>query len=341
MSPMYPPGPADVPADASTPSDAYARNARIAMLGLLLFLALYLGLIAWFAWTTVHLLDGWTSSPDSTLRLAFGVANGFFAVFLAKALIFFKRSEQPLALEITAEQEPELFAFLQKLVAEAQAPKPHRVFLSPDVNAAVFFDLSFVNLIYPTRKNLVIGVGLVNALTLGEFKAVLAHEFGHFAQRSMAVGRWVYIAQQIAHQIVAKRDALDEILMFISRIDIRVAWIGWLLRIVVWSLRSTLDVAFRLVVFADRALSREMEFQADLVAVSLTGSDALINALHRLGAADEAFSEAMEVAGRELGRRHAVPDVYTLQTQAVEHLRRVLADPSYGTPARSARARPP
>ena len=53
---------------------------------------------------------------------------------------------------------------------------------------------------------------LVNALTLSELKAVLAHEFGHFAQRSMALGNWVYIAQQIAAHIIARRDALDNFL---------------------------------------------------------------------------------------------------------------------------------
>jgi hypothetical protein len=61
-------------------------------------------------------------------------------------------------------------------------------------------------------------------------KAVLAHEFGHFAQRTMAVGRWVYIAQQIAAHIVAKRDALDKLLHTISRWDIRIAWVGWIFR---------------------------------------------------------------------------------------------------------------
>ena len=39
-----------------------------------------------------------------------------------------------------------------------------------------------LNFIFPSKKNLEIGLPLVNALTLSELKAVLAHEFGHFAQ---------------------------------------------------------------------------------------------------------------------------------------------------------------
>jgi len=70
------------------------------------------------------------------------------------------------------------------------------------VNASVSYDLSLINFIIPSKKNLEIGLGLVNVLTVCELTAVLAHEFGHFTQRSMAVGRWLYIAQQIAGQIV-------------------------------------------------------------------------------------------------------------------------------------------
>src|SRR5690606_33810389 len=109
--------------------------------------------------------------------------------------------------EVTANQHPKLFEFLHRVADEARAPRPYRVYLSPQVNAGVFYDLSLVNLLLPSKKNIEIGLGLVNVLTLGELKAVLAHEFGHFAQRTMMVGRWVYIGQQIAGHIVVKRDA--------------------------------------------------------------------------------------------------------------------------------------
>jgi Zn-dependent protease with chaperone function len=153
-----------------------------------------------------------------------------------------------------------------------------------------------LNFIIPSGKNLEIGLGLVNILNVGELKAVLAHEFGHFAQRTMAVGRWVYIAQQIAAHIVAKRDALDELLHTISRWDIRIAWVGWIFRLLVWSIRSLVEVLFMGVLLAEKALSREMEFQADLVSVSVAGSDALIHALHKLSAADDAWVRAINFA---------------------------------------------
>jgi Zn-dependent protease with chaperone function len=126
---------------------------------------------------------------------------------------------------VTRADQPQLFEFIDRLADEARAPRAHKVYLSPRVNAAVFYDLSLLNLVVPSKKNLEIGLGLVNVVTLGELKAVLAHEFGHFAQRSMAVGRWVYIARQIASHVVSRRDALDKFLKQLSRLDLRISWI--------------------------------------------------------------------------------------------------------------------
>ncbi len=93
------------------------------------------------------------------------------------AVAFVRRGpHDAVQVEITAAEHPRLFAFLHRLADEARAPRPHRVFLSPRVNAAVFYDLSIANLILPSKKNLEIGLGLINVLTLGELKAVLAHE---------------------------------------------------------------------------------------------------------------------------------------------------------------------
>jgi hypothetical protein len=77
-------------------------------------------------------------------------------------------------IELERPDQPGLFAFLDRVADEAGAPRLHKVFLSNRVNAAVFYDLSLVNLVFPSRKNLETGLGLVNMLNLGEFKAVCA-----------------------------------------------------------------------------------------------------------------------------------------------------------------------
>jgi Zn-dependent protease with chaperone function len=331
MEHVYPPGPAAVPADLTAATAAYKRHAWLAMLGLAAFIVAYFALSGWFAWTAWRLLRGLVVSGDFELPVLIGgVSCAFLAVFMLKALFFIRHRYEIEDIEITREQEPRLFEFIDKLADEARAPRAHKVYVSPQVNAAVFYDLSLLNLFYPSKKNLEIGLGLVNVLSLGELKAVLAHEFGHFAQRSMAVGRWVYIAQQIAGQVVARRDALDKLLRGLSRFDLRVAWIGWILSLIVWSIRSSMDVLFRVVLLAQRALSRQMEFQADLVAVSLTGSDALIHALHRLNAADEAWDKTLSFANDEANRKRGVQDLFAVHSRIIARMREILNQPTYG-----------
>lgn len=235
----YPPSPVGIPADFTKPGKSYQKRVWIASAGILSFVILYLGFSGWLLYKSFRLFaNTFTGGDDGFLSFVVGVITGFLGVFMVKALFFITRSNTNGYLEIDAAREPRLFAFIYRIADEVGAPRPHKVFLSNRVNAAVFYDISFINLFFPTRKNLEIGLGLVNTLNLGEFKAILAHEFGHFTQRSMIIGRWVYIAQQVAHQIVAKRDGLDRFLATLSGVDFRVAWVGWLLSILVWAIRA-------------------------------------------------------------------------------------------------------
>ncbi|UXU89086.1 M48 family metallopeptidase [Burkholderia sp. S-53] len=329
MDNHYPAGPSDVPAGFTRPSVSYKRKAWLAVAGLITFIVLYLALTVWFAMTGINRLLALNahSGPIDFLVCACSL---FLTVFLVKALFFIKKGEYAGVIELKRAEQPGLFSFLDQVADDAGSPRPHKVFVSGRVNAAVFYDLSLINLVFPSRKNLEIGLGLVNMLNLSEFKAVCAHEFGHFAQRSMALGRWVYTTQQIAAHIVGKRDALDGFLRQLSHFDIRIAWIGWGLSLIVWALRSIVDAGFRLVMIVQRALSREMEMQADLVAVSLTGSDALIHALHQLQVADDAWERTLGFARGEAGAERPPRDVFVVQQAIATRLGRIYNDPAYG-----------
>ena len=332
-APATTPQPRPLLAKLAKPTSAYKRRAWLAVGALALFVTLYFGLAAWFLHTAYRLTFGTHAGGDQVFwGWLIGACAAFLAVFMLKAVFFVKHGGSDDHIEITREQQPELFRFLYRVADKAGAPRPHKVVVSPRVNAAVFYDLSIINLFFPSRKNLEIGLGLVNSLSLGEFHAVLAHEFGHFAQRAMAVGRWVYMAQQIAGHLVARRDKLDEFLRALSHFDPRIAWVGWILSLIVWSIRSLVDSVFHLVVLVQRALSREMEMNADLVAVSLTGSDALIHALHRLQAADDAWGRAVGFVLREKAKGKFTRDLFAIQAQVVSHMGQLLNDPGYGLP---------
>ncbi|WP_374339076.1 M48 family metallopeptidase [Leeia sp.] len=321
--------PSDLRNTLTRPSGRYRSRAWMAMLALLGFLLAYLGLAGWFGYIAWYTFagDGITIHDSSP---GIGLLAGFLSFFMIKSLFFVRRGKYEDGDEIKAADAPRLFAFLHQLADEARAPRPKRVYLSKRVNASVFYDLSFFNFFFASRKNLEIGLPLVNMLNVTEFRAVLAHEFGHFAQRSMAVGRWVYIAGQIASHLVHKRDWLDSLLLQLSYTDFRIAWLGWVLRLIIWAIRSMLHSLFLLVVLAERALSREMEFQADLVAVSLTGSDALIHALHKLHAAEDTWGRTMSLMEQQIRQKRVPENVFTIQQHFLLRMQQLLDDPLYG-----------
>ncbi|MFN7143402.1 MAG: M48 family metallopeptidase, partial [Myxococcota bacterium] len=330
MNAPYPSAPAAVPPDLAKPTPSHRRHTLAAFGALVAFLLLYLGLAAWFGFTAWRLAMGAWTSPDGFFGYVLAVPPLFLFAFLVKGLFFVRKGDIGDAIELRPEDEPALFSFIHRVADEAGAPRPHRVFLTPDVNASVFYDLSLRNLVWPSRKNLNIGLGLVNVLTLDELKAVLAHEFGHFAQREMALGTWVYVARQAIGAVVARRDGFDRFLDGLSRVDLRLAWIGWGMRVIVWSIRVVLDTAFRGLVVLERALSREMEFQADLVSVSLCGSDSLVHGLRRIGPADDAMTRAMAFATSEGRAGRPIADLYAVQTGMLAKMRAMWNDPSLG-----------
>ncbi|HEV3439141.1 MAG TPA: M48 family metalloprotease, partial [Gemmata sp.] len=250
-----------------------------------------------------------------------GIASSLLCLFLVKGLFRLSRGDSGVRIEIAEKDQPVLFAFIRRLCQETHAPFPHRIYLVPDVNAAVAYHQSVLSLIFPARKNLIIGLGLVNRLNLTEFKAVLAHEFGHFSQNSMKLGSYVYTANRVVVDVVYGRGKLDQLITTLSRTDIRIAVFAWGFSAILWVMRKGLELIFRAINFAHTSLSRQMEYNADLVAVSVTGSDALVFALARLDFASDSLSQAWADMMTTADHNRYSRDLYFHQTRAAEFLR--------------------
>ena len=172
-TPITAPSPALL-AQLTKPSASYKNSARLAVAGLLLFVVLYVALAGWFLYTAGRVVIGGAGADLGFFAYVMAACALFIGVLMIKAIFSVKNAQPEDLLEVSASEQPRLFAFLYELADAAGAPRPHKVFLSARVNAAVFYDLSLMNLFFPSRKNLEIGLGLVNVLTLGEFRAVLA-----------------------------------------------------------------------------------------------------------------------------------------------------------------------
>jgi len=227
---------------------------------------------------------------------------------------------------------PELFEFIRRVYQDTGSPRPRRVYVSPDVNAALVYDTSLVNLMIPPRKDLLIGLGLVNVVNLSEFKAVLAHEFGHFAQKSVGLGSYLYVANRVMYDVIYSRDALDRFVDGWSQQDVRISFPAWGLKGVLWVVRKTLAGAYQGLNQLHLSLSRQLEYNADNVAVSVTGSDALIHGLSRMEFASECLADAAKSLDAGADHDLFTDDLFYHQEQAARRLRQLRKNERIGLP---------
>ena len=117
------------------------------------------------------------------------IVVGVFLWMLIKAL--WVRIPAPTGFEIDAKQAPELFLMIAELRSALNSPQFHHVLVTDEFNAAVVQSPRF-GIFGAYRNYLLIGLPLMKALTREQFKAVLAHEFGHLAKGHGRISNWIY-----------------------------------------------------------------------------------------------------------------------------------------------------
>jgi Zn-dependent protease with chaperone function len=323
---LYPESPRTAPAGLTQLSGAYKRQVLYVMAAIVLFLCLYALMIV----AAGYVVYGAFIYPlghinKFTILLKFGsiAASLMLFAFLLKFLLTrHNTDDNPLYTEITEQEHPRLFAFVRQLCQETQAPFPHKIYVSHEINAAVFYNSTILSLFLPVKKNLLIGLGFVNSVNLTEFKAVLAHEFGHFSQKSMKLGSYIYVANRIIYEMVHGRNQWDEWFDQWRGADIRLSIFAWLLMPIVWIIRKGMALIYQVINLLHASLSRQMEFNADRVAVSVSGSNAIVNALHKLGTSSEAFSFSNAQVGTAVDHKLYTRNLFYHHTRGMEHLRK-------------------
>jgi Zn-dependent protease with chaperone function len=323
----YPPSPTDVPDDLTDYPATYRAQQNMLLAGLFLFLLTYLGLICLSVLVGVYCFM--TVAHLAPLKILGMVLTGVFFLFLVKG--FFKRTpiEKELHIEVTEEEQPVLFEFIRKLITELDAPEPNRVFVSLDVNAAVMPRTSLINLFKEPKKDLLIGLGLVNMLNLSEFKSVMAHEFGHFCQSAYA-SSYTYVAHRIIADLIEGEDWFDRMVDFCKRQNNALSAFGHVIGGMLWVGRKLLMVLFKAIILQRMAVSREQEFHADLCAVLAAGSDAVPLSLLRLRFGNMCLGQAVNDLRTAAEHKLYTSDIFYHQEQAATVVRRQKKDPKLG-----------
>ena len=302
-------------------SPTFKKMTTKAVVTIILFIFVYLLLLmSGIGLTVLCVLGGvrlFMAHPSFvTIALGIGLASlgVFVLIFLFKFLFKQHKTDRSHLIEISQNEEPALFGFIDEIVREVKTDFPKKVYLSADVNAGVFYDSSFWSMIFPIRKNLNIGIGLVNTLSAQEFKAILAHEFGHFSQRSMKVGSYVYNVNQVIYNLLYENESFDDMIRrwagLSGYFSIFIVIAVKIIQGIQWILRRMYD----LVNISYMALSREMEFHADEVAAHVAGSAPLKESLLRMDLADHSYQTVLNFYSDKIADNLKSKNIFTEQT---------------------------
>ena len=257
------------PVPSSSPAPSLTGRALLAVGLMVGFYVLALGIAAGLLWIPYAEM---ATINRIHLKLAFICLVGAGTI-LWSILPRFDKFEAP-GPQLLPEGQPRLFAELQAVATATNQEMPKEVYLVPDVNAWVAQRGGMMGL--GSKRVMGLGLPLMQALTVSELRAVLAHEFGHYHGGDTQLGPWIY----------KTRSAIGRTLQGLGD--------GYL--------RKPFQAYGNLFLRITHAISRRQEYTADALACRVAGSRALgsgLKKIHGAGAAYDAYwsNELVPVLG--------------------------------------------
>jgi len=262
---MIPPPVLDEAEPATAPS--LARRAAIALVLMIGFYGLAAAMAFGLAWIPYA---AWAYGHRFNLRLAIFCLGG--AYLIVKAIVPRRDRFEAPGPALRPASQPRLFQELRGIADAAGQEMPAEVYLVPDVNAWVAQRGGVMGI--GGRRIMGLGLPLLQAVTIPEMRAVLAHEFGHYFGGDVKLGPLIY----------RTREALVRTVVALHQHS------GVLHKPFEW---------YALLFFrVTHAVSRHQELQADALAARIAGADALARGLRTVHGAALAFGAywAQEVA---------------------------------------------
>ncbi|HVS70016.1 MAG TPA: M48 family metalloprotease [Phycisphaerae bacterium] len=264
---------------ARDPGKSYRWAVGFLAAGLVISVGLFVLLLGFLAWLAVfHTISAFASLGKGPYFLFHGpmaLLAIVLLVFLLKPVFIRRRGELGASIELTRENEPFLFEYVTRLATAVGAPAPVRIIVDCEANASASFDRGIFGLI-GRRMTLRVGLPLVAALNVQQFSGVLAHEFGHFSQRSGMIGSFlIRTLHFFLRRVVFQRDRLDALLLRLRHMRnpfVRATYwvaVGFIepARGILWALLVAGD-------FISCHTLRRMEHDADTVEGNIVGSEA-------------------------------------------------------------------
>ncbi|MGM0555757.1 MAG: M48 family metallopeptidase [Myxococcota bacterium] len=223
-------------------------------------LGLAAGAYAYIFFVLVVLVVGLVfSALLTTVAFVFGLGLIIFLVsmlwYTLKAL--WVRMPAPEGRRLQRSEAPEFFDEIDRIRDEMGAPKIHEVIVLPEFNAAIR-QVPRLGVFGWHKNYLFVGLPLLSFLTLDEFRAVIAHEFGHLSGKHSSFTSWIYRLRSTWARLLESFDGEEKPSLLFGRFFRKFA------------------PYFNAYTFV---LARRQEYEADEASAQLAGADAAGQAL--------------------------------------------------------------
>ncbi len=217
-------------------------------------------------WFGVHLIRDYGKHDLPIQFIILSIAGCWLLWEIAKAFRF--KAELPSHFRpIESQEYPALFAIINEVTVNLHLSPIEQVYISPDATAAVFIQPQLRNLLFEPKRNLVIGMGFLTQMDDDEIRAVLYHEFGHYVQTEMKSSLSVYTVGQFSQSFVSIKEMKKEN-TWQQQFKIQLLLFTYF---TIWFC-NRINKAYS-------QLAKQMEYDADDVAVEYVGSATLQRAL--------------------------------------------------------------
>lgn len=270
----------------------YKKLIGITLLGysyivfVLLLLLMFIGVLILVALTKSGLI----------LAVKLGIPLLLLTWVIGRSLIV--RVPRPDGIEVSSRDCPALFVLLEKIASRVHTSVPDTVLIDSEFNAAVIQRPVFGFL--GTQNILIIGLPLLECLTVNEFGSVLAHELGHLSKSHGRLGLWFYKTRTVWVQLIAQLESKNHFGTFLFN-----AFARWF---------------YPMFNCYSYVVARHHEIEADKIAASIAGSEITADALKKV----EVVSEFLD--------RHFWPDISIKARQLaapVENIYKMLSGTIY------------
>jgi len=173
------------------------------------------------------------------------------------------RPGEPKGLTATSDQAPRLWDMVRDLADQVNTRAPDTILIVPEVNAAVSENARLLGLV-GGRRTLLVGLPLLQAYTVDQLRAVLAHEMGHYSRSHTRLAAVTYRGRMTMIYIVGHVGPAN----LVGRLFTGYA---------------------RLYFLVESAVSRRQEVEADRAAARVAGRTAAAGALADLPALGAAW----------------------------------------------------